>query len=69
MVDLKTVFNKTEDPEGWDYTRNEIIDRISSLTIDCPECENMDDEQYQCGTCGGGSRISVLDWMKNEIKK
>ena len=47
---------------------SEIINRISSLNleIDCPECENIifDDEQYQCGTCGGGAKINVLSWLK-----
>lgn len=65
MADLKTMFERIE---GYDL-RNEIIDRISSLTIDCPECEIIiyDDEQYQCGTCNGGSRIYVLDWIIEEI--
>jgi len=69
MADLK-IFNETKDDDGWGYTRNEIIDRISSLTIDCPECENIihDDEQYQCGTCDGGSRIFVLKWIKRQIE-
>lgn len=69
-VDFKTIFDKTKNDDRWGYTRNEIIDRISSLTIDCPECENIihSDEQYQCGTCGGGSRIFVLDWVKNQIE-
>ena len=69
MADLKTIFDKTEDKDGWVNTHNEIIDRISALTIDCPECENIihDDEQYQCGTCNGGSKIFVLDWIKKQI--
>jgi hypothetical protein len=34
--------------------KEEIIDRINStrdLTIDCPECEGMEDDQYTCTTC------------------
>jgi len=64
------IFNKVEDKEGYAYVKNEIIDRVSALYVDCPECETIihDDEQYQCGTCGGGGRINVLDWVKNQIK-
>jgi len=52
----------------WDYVHDEIIERISKLTISCPECENiiLDDEQYQCTTCGGGSSINVLFWINNQ---
>jgi rRNA maturation endonuclease Nob1 len=54
-----------------DYIRNEIIDRIKHLTIDCPECENIihSDDQYQCGTCGGGATIYVMDWVKNNLNE
>lgn len=59
-----------KDNDGWNYVHNEIIDRISSLEISCPECENIihSDEQYQCVTCGGGSSINVLSWVKANIK-
>lgn len=53
----------------WDYTHDAIIDRIGDLTINCPECENIDDEQYQCGTCGcggGQGTINVLQWVKEQ---
>lgn len=68
-IDSNKLFKKTA--SKWDYTRNEIIDRISQLTVNCPECENIihDDPQYQCGTCGGGSEIRVLDWVNNRIKE
>jgi len=51
------------------YVRNEILDRIKYLTIDCPECENIihDDEQYSCGTCNGG-QIFAFEWVKQQIK-
>ncbi len=57
--------------DEWEYTHNEIISRISNLTIDCPECKNIihSDEQYQCGTCDGGSKIYVLDWLKQQGKQ
>lgn len=54
-----------------EYSLNgEIIKRISSLMIDCPECETiiLDDEQYQCTTCGGGSELNVLNWIKRNVK-
>ncbi len=67
---MKELFEKTKDDDGWNYVRNEIIDRISSLTIECPECESIkySDEQYQCMTCGGGGEINVLSWVKKQIK-
>jgi ribosomal protein L37E len=66
---MKTIFDKKEDKDGWHYVRNEIIDRISDLAIDCPECESIiyDDAQYQCGTCGGGAKINVLNWVKKQV--
>ena len=69
MKNLK-IFDKIKNDDGWNYVHNEIIDRISNLTIDCPECENIihDDEQYQCTTCEGGSKIFVMTWIKEELK-
>lgn len=68
---MSHLFKKTDNDNDWNYTINEIIDRISNLYIDCPECENIidSDDQYQCTTCGGGSRINVLDWITKEIKQ
>lgn len=69
ITEIITPFDKREG-EGVNYIHNEIISAISELYIDCPECSNIfgSDEQYQCTTCGGGSRINVLDWMKNEYR-
>ncbi len=39
--DFKTIFDKTKNDDGWGYVRNEIIDRISELTVECPECESI----------------------------
>lgn len=63
----ESLFKKSN--SEWDYVKNEIIDRISSLTIDCPECETIihDDEQYQCGTCNGGGKIWVKEWIESHI--
>lgn len=60
----------TKDDDGWNYVRNNIIDRVSELTVTCPECENilLDDDQYQCTTCGGQCKINVLNWVKDEFK-
>lgn len=30
-----------------------LDDKFNELYIDCPECECMEDDQYQCGTCDG----------------
>lgn len=70
MADLKTIFDKTKNDDGWGYVHNEIIDRISDLTVECPECESIihSDEQYQCVTCGGGGRIFVLSWVKSQLE-
>lgn len=70
MSNIKKIFNQSDGTDDWGYTRNEILERISSLYIDCPECESIihSDEQYQCNTCGGGARINVLSWMKSQIE-
>jgi DNA-directed RNA polymerase subunit M/transcription elongation factor TFIIS len=63
------IFNKQNTEHS--YVHDEIVDRISGLYIDCPECENIihSDEQYQCGTCGGGVRINVLNWVKEQAER
>lgn len=64
------ITNLKEKKDKYSYVHNEIIERIKSITIDCPECETIihDDEQYQCGTCEGSSKIYVLNWIKNQGK-
>jgi len=45
----------------------EIID--SNLFVNCPECETIDDNQYQCTTCGEGGgygRVSVTEFVKEQ---
>lgn len=61
--------NNLFDKRGDDYVHDTIIERIGSLEVDCPECENIipSDEQYQCGTCGGGSMINVLSWIRSKL--
>ena len=47
--------------------RERVLTALSRLTVDCPECESMYDDQYQCGSCGAGSgngKISVMDYLK-----
>ena len=52
-----------------------ILRALRNLSIDCPECESMEDFQYQCGTCGGSngsSQINVLRYLRENpdiIKK
>lgn len=50
------------------YIHDEIVDRIGDLRVNCPECENIDDDQYACTTCWGGGRINVLEWINEQIK-
>ncbi len=50
--------------------RNRVSNAIRDLRIDCPECENMDDDQYTCTTCwceGGNGTLSVSEFV--EIKE
>jgi len=42
----------------------ELLDQyaFNNLYVDCPECANIGDDQYQCTTCGcggGAGSISV----------
>lgn len=57
--------------ENKNYIEDEIINRLSVLYIDCPECEDIihTDEQYQCCTCGGGGRINILNYIKKTYGK
>ncbi len=59
------VFEKRNN--DWSWTHDEIVDRANELSFDCPECENIihSDEQYQCTTCGGGSKIYIIQWLKD----
>lgn len=51
----QTVLTDEEIIKAWGY----------ELTIKCPECESvlLNDEQYQCDTCGGG-QIHVMQWIR-----
>ena len=46
---------------------DEILERFKKLTIDCPDCEFMyDDDQYQCAICGcegGQGKINVFQYL------
>jgi hypothetical protein len=47
--------------------QNEILDEIKLLEIDCPECKDMEDDQYTCTTCwneGGNGRINIFQFLK-----
>lgn len=55
-----------KDP-SMDDTQKEMLNEIKRLEIDCPECINMDDDQYTCTTCwyqGGNGRVNVFNWLK-----
>ncbi len=47
----------------------ELINRLKEATIDCPDCESVEDDQY-CTTClhqGGNGVIHVLNFLKENI--
>lgn len=69
-MEIGDILTKRNDEDGWHYTHNEIIERISELYINCPECESIihSDSQYQCGTCGGGAKINVLRYITEDAK-
>lgn len=49
---------------------NRIRSAIRDITIDCPDCEYMEDEQYTCTTCwheGGNGTINITEYLT--IKK
>jgi len=50
----------------------ELLDRLRSLTIDCPECEDMySDDQYTCTTCwcmGGQGTINAFEYLSENPK-
>jgi len=49
------------------FLEEEIRDRLENTYIDCPECESIEDDQYQCTTCwcsGGNGRLSVIKAIK-----
>lgn len=62
-------------------TINEIIAFLNNEDVDydydieCPECANVEDDQYTCTTCwnqGGNGRIStkmIIDALIEEIEK
>lgn len=48
---------------------NKILERFSTLEIDCPECEDLypNDDQYTCTTCyceGGQGAISLFYYLR-----
>lgn len=50
----------------------EIIDSIKSLRVCCPECAYIEDDQYQCETCGcqgGNGSINVVKYVKSNYKE
>tara|TARA_R110002126_G_scaffold89764_2_gene214308 strand:- start:794 stop:973 length:180 start_codon:yes stop_codon:yes gene_type:complete len=46
---------------------DEILEQLKEATIECPECQHIEDEQYTCTTCwsqGGNGRLSVFEYLK-----
>lgn len=45
---------------------NRIKEQLRYIDVDCPECESIGDDQYQCCTCGyggGNGKIDVIDYI------
>jgi len=52
-------------------SNEEILNKIMILTVDCPDCQCVEDDQYTCTTCwcqGGYGTINVFDWLKENPK-
>lgn len=48
-----------------------IQDRLNHIYIDCPYCENMEDDQYTCTHCwnqGGNGMLNINDLIKFQLK-
>ena len=52
----------------------EIHSRVSNalvgISIECPDCEYMEDEQYTCTTCwceGGNGRLNISKYINITI--
>lgn len=54
---------------------NSILVEIKDLTIACPDCDWVEDDQYTCTTCwcqGGHGEINVVEYLidkKVDIEK
>lgn len=52
-------------------THSEIVEDIKMLYVDCPECRNIEDDQYGCTTCwwqGGQGRVNVFQFLQENPK-
>jgi len=55
-----------------DEINDEILDDISKLYIDCPDCKWIGDDQYTCTVCwceGGNGRIHVYSFLEEHFKR
>ncbi len=46
----------------------EIVESIKDLSIDCPDCQWVEDDQYCCTTCwcqGGYGKINIVNYLKD----
>jgi len=46
-----------------------IKEKLRSLNINCPNCENIMNAYYYCTTCkdkAGISQINILDWLEEK---
>ena len=43
---------------------------LDNLYTECPECSHIDDEHYQCNTCGReDSKINITKLIESLVKK
>lgn len=46
---------------------DDIVEAICDVKIDCPACQNIEDDQYMCTYCwcmGGQGEINVANFIK-----
>ncbi len=49
------------------FVPNQVKSSLESLTIECPDCKDYEDDQYTCTECwcqGGNGKISVLEFLR-----
>ncbi len=53
--------------EQKDWKAEIIIEKLKLLSIDCPQCQDVKNDEYDCTIChniGGNGLIKVFDYLK-----
>lgn len=53
----------TDEDNDIDSISEICLEALKTLTVPCPECEYIDDEDYQCGMCDGSEEFNVVDFI------